>query len=144
MESYVETCKQRPRKTDSDPDGFEGPLRVPTSVLRECNESFKAADEKRQKASTQLFADTGLMALLCRRDRVLWLENMTSAGEKQYYVLVLLKQLFDNLPRSLTVGVLYDIGCQLHLVRERRRPKAMSDSVRPQSRQRTKTKMMVD
>jgi hypothetical protein len=115
MESYVEACKQRPRTTDSGTDGFEGPLRVPTSVLHECHESFKAADEKRQKASTQLFADTGLMALLCRHDRVLWLANMTSAGEKQYYVLALLKQLFDNLPRSLTVGVLYDIGCQLHL-----------------------------
>ncbi|KAI6108098.1 hypothetical protein F5141DRAFT_1189103 [Pisolithus sp. B1] len=38
---------------------------------------------------------------------------MTSAGEKQHYSLVLLKCLFDNLPTTMTVGLLYDIGCQL-------------------------------
>ena len=120
MEDYVDACRSHHRDTgptvnDEEDDRFEGSLRVPTSVLHECNESFKAADEKRQKASTQFFADTGLMALLCRHDRVLWLVNMTSAGERQIYALALLKQLFDNLPPSLTVGALYDIGCQLHL-----------------------------
>jgi hypothetical protein len=33
-------------------------MRVPTSVLDECGESFLAADKKRQKASTQLYSDT--------------------------------------------------------------------------------------
>ncbi|KIK14266.1 hypothetical protein PISMIDRAFT_117331 [Pisolithus microcarpus 441] len=37
------------------------------------------------------------MALLCCHDHVLWLVNMTSAGEKQHYVLVLLKYLFEHL-----------------------------------------------
>ena len=95
-------------------DGFEGPMKVPASVLNECGDSFKAADEKREKASTKFFADTGLMALLCRHDRVLWLVNMTSAGEKQYYALALLQRLFEHLPPTMTVGLLYDIGCQLH------------------------------
>jgi hypothetical protein len=117
MEDYVEARRSTPHQghtTNPQDDGYEGPLKVPTSVLNGCHESFTAADEKRCKASTQFFADTGLMAMLCRHDRVLWLVNMTSAGEKQHYVLVLLKKLFDNLPRSLTVGLLYDIGCQLH------------------------------
>ncbi|KIJ90232.1 hypothetical protein K443DRAFT_70394, partial [Laccaria amethystina LaAM-08-1] len=39
---------------------------------------------------------------------------MTSAGEKQHYALVLLERLFDHLPSTARVGVLYDIGCQLH------------------------------
>ncbi|KAG1887859.1 hypothetical protein F4604DRAFT_1675004 [Suillus subluteus] len=69
--------------------------------------------EKREKASTRFFTDTGLMALLCRHDRVLWLANLTSAGEKQHYALALLDQLFKHMPPQMTVGLLYDIGCQL-------------------------------
>jgi hypothetical protein len=42
------------------------------------------------------------MAMLCRHDRVLWLANMTSAGEKQYYALALIKKLFENIPSNLT------------------------------------------
>ncbi|KAI6139104.1 hypothetical protein BKA82DRAFT_4332382 [Pisolithus tinctorius] len=92
---------------------FEDGMRVPISVLDGCGDSFHAADEKREKASTHFFADTGLMALLCHHDHVLWLVNMTSAGEKQHYALVLLKHLFEHLPTTATVGLLYDIGCQL-------------------------------
>jgi hypothetical protein len=96
------------------PDGYEGSIKVPISALDECGESFLAADEKRQKASTQLFSDTALMALLCRHDRVLWLANMTSAGEKQHYALALIQRLFESLPSDMRVGLLYDIGCLLH------------------------------
>jgi hypothetical protein len=52
-------------------DGYEAGMHVPTSVLNGCNDSFVAADEKREKASTQFFADTGLVALLCHHDRPL-------------------------------------------------------------------------
>jgi len=95
-------------------DGYEPSMKVPTSVLDGCHESFTAADSKRVKASTQFFTDTGLMALLCRHDCVLWLVNMTSPGERQHYALALIVQLFAHLPPHMTVGLLYDIGCQLH------------------------------
>jgi Kyakuja-Dileera-Zisupton transposase len=108
------TPQSTPRQREEEEEGYEKSLKVPTSILNECNDSFTAADEKRQKASTQFFADTAIMALLCRHDRVLWLANMTSAGEKQFYVVALLKKFFANLPKSWTVGVLYDIACQLH------------------------------
>jgi len=120
MESFVENVRPlRPHRSRSQahPNSdniYEGPLRVPNTVLDECGESFTAADEKQQKASTTFFADTGLMALLCRHDCVLWLVNMTSAGEKQHYALVLLQTLFEHIPSTMTVGALYDIGCQLH------------------------------
>ncbi|KZT31656.1 hypothetical protein SISSUDRAFT_994830 [Sistotremastrum suecicum HHB10207 ss-3] len=39
---------------------------------------------------------------------------MTSAGEKQYYALALIKKVFEHLPDDAKIGVLYDIGCQLH------------------------------
>ncbi|KAG1871637.1 hypothetical protein F4604DRAFT_1881108 [Suillus subluteus] len=51
--------------------------------------------------------------MLCYYDHVLWLANMTSAGEKQHYALALIKKLFDNLPPEMIVNLLYDIGCQL-------------------------------
>ncbi|KAG1808028.1 uncharacterized protein BJ212DRAFT_1485308 [Suillus subaureus] len=38
---------------------------------------------------------------------------MTSAGEKQYYSLALVKRLFKHLLPDMLVGLLYDIGCQL-------------------------------
>jgi hypothetical protein len=95
-------------------DGYDHPdLLLPRSVLDACEVSFKAADEKRVKASTDFFEDTGLMALLCRHDRVLWLVNMQTRGEQQYYVIVLLETLFQHLPQDITVGILYDIACTL-------------------------------
>ena len=97
---------------DVEPD-YEPGMRIPSSVLNGCNDSFVAADANRVKASTLFFADTGLMALLCRHDRVLWLANMTSAGEKQHYVLCLLKKLFQHIPEIMHLGLLYDIACQL-------------------------------
>ncbi|KAG6849562.1 hypothetical protein H0H93_007407 [Arthromyces matolae] len=116
MEDLVEGVRgtRRPAREDKPDDGYEGSMKVPTSVLDDCHASFTAADSKRIKASTQFFADTGLMALLCRHDQVLWLVNMTSPGERQHYVFALLKELFHHLPQSMKVGVLYDIGCQTH------------------------------
>jgi hypothetical protein len=89
-------------------------MQVPPTVLDACSESFKAADEKRAKASSKYFTDTGLMAMLCRHDHVLWLVNMTTPGEHQYYAIALILKLFCSIPSNLTVGILYDIGCQLH------------------------------
>lgn len=88
-------------------------MKVPKSTLDGCQESFKAADEKRTKASTTFFADTGIMALLCRHDRVLFLANMKTAGERQYFAIALLLKLFKYLPKDASVGVMYDIACQL-------------------------------
>ena len=53
------------------------------------------------------------MALVCQHDHVLWLVNMTSAGEKQVYALVALKTLFQHLLLSWKVGALYDVMCIL-------------------------------
>ncbi|KIJ08449.1 hypothetical protein PAXINDRAFT_18412 [Paxillus involutus ATCC 200175] len=120
MEVHVERCQskgkergQRVLRPSEDEDRVEEGMRVPALVLNGCGESFVAADEKREKASTHFFADTGLMALLCRHDRVLWLVNMTSTSEKQHYALALIQQLMQHIPDNMRVGLLYDIGCQL-------------------------------
>jgi hypothetical protein len=76
MEDHVSDCRRggagtrkRPRQpVEEVPDGYENGMRIPVSVLDGCNESFVAADEKREKASTRFFADTGVMALVCHHD----------------------------------------------------------------------------
>ncbi|KDQ13386.1 hypothetical protein BOTBODRAFT_111622 [Botryobasidium botryosum FD-172 SS1] len=89
-------------------------LTISSAILDECERSFLAAQEKVAKASKSFYSDTGLMALLCRHDRVLWLVNVTTPGERQHYAFALLYELFRHLPPTWTVGLLYNIACQLH------------------------------
>ncbi|KAJ7820784.1 hypothetical protein B0H14DRAFT_3147027 [Mycena olivaceomarginata] len=97
---------------EEEEDGYEHErLLLPRSVLDGCEASFKAADEKRQKASTEFFEDTALMALVCRHDRVLWVVNMHTAGERQFNVVALTYTLFQHLPHNIRVGLLYDVAC---------------------------------
>ncbi|KAJ7430688.1 hypothetical protein B0H11DRAFT_2391891 [Mycena galericulata] len=100
-----------PDDVDDFIENIDQPL--PKSVLDDCESSFTAADDRRTKSSTQFFDDTALMALNCRHDHLLFLVNMKSAGEKQYYMYALLEMLFRHLPRWFIVGFLYDIVCQL-------------------------------
>lgn len=78
--------------------------RVADEVLDECEQSFIAAQEKVVKASTNYYADTGLMALLCRHDRVLWVANMNTPGERQHFALALLRRLAKELPKARRLG----------------------------------------
>jgi len=86
---------------------------LPDDTLDECEKAFTAAQGHIAKSSNAIFADTALMALLCRHDRPLFLVNMTSAGERQYYALALIKALFRHLPDDWVIGLLYDVACQL-------------------------------
>ncbi|KAJ6564318.1 hypothetical protein B0H19DRAFT_1258773 [Mycena capillaripes] len=102
MENYVDAVR-----------GTDKPKPKKVSVLNSCEVSFTAADEKRAKTSTKGYDDTALMALLCRHDRVLWIVNMHSAGEKQFPALLLIETLYQHLPLWVIVGLLYNIACQL-------------------------------
>lgn len=110
MEAEVAKKRKKPSRT---PASKTKRSDVADEVLDECEKSFIAAQESITKASKNYYADTGLMAIVCRHDRVLWVVNMTSAGEKQYYALALLNRLMRELPEDWNVGVLYDIACQL-------------------------------
>jgi len=87
-------------------------LDIPDEVLDDCQKTFVAA-QNISKASNKIFADTAIMALVCRHDCPLLLANMTSAGERQHYALALLRELFRQLPNDWHIGLLYDIACQL-------------------------------
>ena len=86
---------------------------VPESALDECEKSYEAADEKKEKTHGTKFDDTGLMALVCRHDIVLFLANVDTPGEQQKYGITLIEHLFSHLPRQASVVVFYDIGCVL-------------------------------
>lgn len=95
-------------------DLTEAGLSLPNYVYDGCSTRFKAANESKAKAGASIFEDTGLMALTCRHDRVLHMVTLQDPGERQYNALALLKALFKGLPSHWRVGMLYDIGCQLH------------------------------
>ncbi|KAF9507532.1 hypothetical protein BS47DRAFT_1373866 [Hydnum rufescens UP504] len=89
-------------------------MNVPNSVLDICGDLFIAVDGDHIKASTQCFDDTGLMAMLCWHDIPIYIANMHTAGEKQFYAFALISTLLRDLPSDWTVGLLYDIACQIH------------------------------
>ena len=85
---------------------------IPDEVYDDCQKTFIAA-QNISKASNKIFADTAIMALVCRHDCPLLLVNMTSPGERQHYALALLREFFQQLPNDWHIGLLYDIACQL-------------------------------
>ena len=97
--------------------------KVPESALDECEKSYEAANEKKEKTQGTKFDDMGLMALVCRHDIVLFLANVDTPGEQQKYSVALIEHLYSLLPENATVVVYYDIGCvldrSLHRVRNR-------------------------
>jgi len=121
MEEYVQHLRPEKEKNVSDlervtqEDKVLENMKVLESVVEECGKSFLAADEKRQKASCAQFADTGVMAMVCRHDCPLFVVNMTSAGEKQHYRLALIDRLFAEIPAYIRVGMMYDIHMYLLL-----------------------------
>jgi hypothetical protein len=89
MEKEVERLRIHPSRQAN-------PLPVANAILDDCERSFTAAQSSRAKTSTSFFDDTGLMALICRHDRLLFIANLKSVGEKQYYVLALLEALLRS------------------------------------------------
>ena len=94
---------------------------VPDGAIDECEKSYEAADERKEKTHGLKFDDTGLMAMVCRHDTVLFLANIDTPGEQQKFGIALIERLFSHLPPEATVAVFYDIGCvmdrSLHQVR---------------------------
>ncbi|KIK23749.1 hypothetical protein PISMIDRAFT_50762, partial [Pisolithus microcarpus 441] len=86
---------------------------VPDEAIDQCEASYEAVDGQKQKASTDGFDNTGLMALICRHDIPLFFTNIDTPGEQQKYGIALIDHLFSLLPPQANVVVLYDVGCIL-------------------------------
>ncbi|KAI6158808.1 hypothetical protein EDD17DRAFT_1487803 [Pisolithus thermaeus] len=102
---HIDQARQRPSKRSRS--------MVPDEAIDQCEASYEAADGQKQKASTDGFDDTGLMALICRHDIPLFFANIDTPGEQQKYSVALIQHLFSLLPRQANVVVLYDVGCVL-------------------------------
>jgi hypothetical protein len=86
---------------------------VADETIASCESSHDAANENRSKANVEVFDDTGLMALTCRHDNVIFYANIDTPGEQQKYAVALLERFFKHIPAHATVCALYDIGCVL-------------------------------
>jgi hypothetical protein len=122
MEDYVESVRcdrktKRPRQQENEGDTednfIEPGMKIPKSVLDGCNTSFIASDESRSKSRAKGYDEHTLAGMFCPHGNSLFMVTMNSLGEKQHYILVLLKNLFENLPKDWMVGFLYDVACQL-------------------------------
>lgn len=104
---HVETARSAStsgsRRTSSD---------VPSGVLDECRDSHRAAQEKADSDDNGKYASKGLVAMVCRHDIPLFLCDMKTPGERQYFAIALIRKLASCLPDTATIGILYDIACQ--------------------------------
>lgn len=124
MEAEVDLKRKRPARRRAKGTS----AKVDDEILDECEQSFTAAQEKVTKASKNYYSDTGVLAMLCRHDRVLYVVNMNTPGERQHYALTLLLKLMTELPDDWNVGVLYDIACQLSRSIEKVRAHVVPDA----------------
>jgi hypothetical protein len=113
MAVEVEATRTGTKQQPEDDTSTSAEVReIPDEVLDDCQKMFVAA-QNISKANNKVFADTAVMALVCRHNCPLLLVNMTSAGECQHYALALLRELFHQLPNNWDISLLYDIACQL-------------------------------
>lgn len=85
---------------------------VPGGALDECRDSYNAAQERADDEDDGKYASKGLMAVVCRHDVPLFLCDIQTPGERQYFAIALITKLASMLPSNATIGVLYDIACQ--------------------------------
>ncbi|KAH6901163.1 hypothetical protein BKA70DRAFT_1062794, partial [Coprinopsis sp. MPI-PUGE-AT-0042] len=83
-----------------------------------CEEAHESGSGSKVKTSLDKFDDGGVMGMVCRHDRPLFLANIDTPGEQQKFGVALIEHLFQYLPRHATVVAAYNIGCVLDRSRE--------------------------
>lgn len=58
------------------------------------------------------YGNKGLQAFVCRHDIPLFLCDIQTPGERQYFAIALIIKVASMLPPNATMGLLYDIACQ--------------------------------
>lgn len=85
---------------------------IPSQVLDNCADSYKASQERLHEHDDQLYDEKGIMALVCAHDIPLFLASITTKGEARFYGVALLRALAKEIPVHGTLGVMYDIADQ--------------------------------
>ncbi|KAH9819534.1 hypothetical protein DFH28DRAFT_1093566 [Melampsora americana] len=83
-----------------------------------CTQMHTAANDSRSASTWRACDDTGLLAMLCRHvcrhNHALAFVNIVQSGERSYFAHSLIDWLLKQLDEKYsTVGLLYDIGCNL-------------------------------
>jgi hypothetical protein len=86
---------------------------IPAQVLDDCEQSYKAAQEKVREHDHSVYSTKGIMALVCTHDVPLLLCNIPDFGEPRHLAVALLRKLDEMLPKCATIGIMYDIADQL-------------------------------
>lgn len=105
---HVEDC----RKGKSTSASNRTSRKVPSGALDECKESYHAAQERADDEDDGKYDAKGLQAVSCRHDVPLFLCDIQTPGERQYFAIALIIKVDSMLPSNATMGVLYDIACQ--------------------------------
>jgi hypothetical protein len=100
-------------RAQSSNGGFRTSSSVPNGALDECRDSHTAAQEQDDDGGGNKFASKGLMAMVCRHDIPLFLCDIKTPGERQFFAIALIQKLDSLLPAQASIGLLYDIACQL-------------------------------
>ncbi|KAF7377129.1 CxC1 domain-containing protein [Mycena sanguinolenta] len=76
---------------------------IPQEAFDACQESWDAANEKKQKADVRHYDSSGVFVMTCWHSQVLFLCEMDTPGEQQKYIVVLLEELNSYLPPQATI-----------------------------------------
>ncbi|KAH9823012.1 hypothetical protein DFH28DRAFT_880426 [Melampsora americana] len=82
-----------------------------------CTEAHTTANYVRGKHHFEAMDDSGLIGMACRHNHVLKFINLVQSGEKSHNALALIQWLLDlfkdEREEETSLGVLYNIGCNL-------------------------------
>ncbi|KAJ7349920.1 hypothetical protein DFH08DRAFT_696654, partial [Mycena albidolilacea] len=84
---------------------------IPQEALDACQESWNAANEKKQKTDTKHYDAGGVFVMTCRHSQVLFLCDIDTPGEQQKYIVALLEEVNSLLPPQATILQAYNVGC---------------------------------
>jgi hypothetical protein len=118
-QSYLDEVEQQVLRLRNPSNERPARQRLDPVTLVACTKGHVAANENRAKTNKTVMEDTGLMALVCRHDIPILVANMKTAGERQFYAIALIKRLFELIPKSWTLTLLYDIACVLEYSAEK-------------------------
>ncbi|KIJ55308.1 hypothetical protein M422DRAFT_79363, partial [Sphaerobolus stellatus SS14] len=95
---------------------------VPPGSINDCEGRHNAAKDWGNDSTDTMFSPRGKMAMVCRHDvpftglNTLFLCDINTKGEQQFYSIALIQKLASMLPCNATIRLLYDIGCNLYSI----------------------------
>ncbi|KAJ7840589.1 hypothetical protein B0H14DRAFT_3457948 [Mycena olivaceomarginata] len=84
--------------------------RIPQDAINACQESWNAANEKKQKTDPKYYDASRVFVMTCRHSQVIYLCDIDTPGEQQKYIVALMEEVNSNLPQA-TILQAYDVGC---------------------------------